>query len=185
MFLNIKILCISLLLSLATFAQEKATDTIQKPETKGRKVGNVTIGAYVPIAFGDNYVNNGMDLKPGARFAFKINILQDFYAGPNISVFGATISDRELLGNYSHTTNFLAGGMIGYEKQVNKFDLSIGLGVGVSVYASKAAGDHFNDTGAGLWLSPEASYRFATYWAVFVAPEIRHDFMNIDVPQGI
>ena len=59
------------------------------------------------------------------------------------------------------------------------------MGVGYSVYANRGLGDNFNDTATALWFSPEVSYRLNTYLGLFIAPELRHDFMNIDVPSEL
>lgn len=184
MFLNTKILFIALLISSAVFAQQ--TDSEEKEDDDpGHKVGNIIIGAYFPIAFGNNFVNNGMDLKGGGKFVFKVNTYKTFFVGPYISFFNGSVTDQALLGNYENTTNILIGGVVGYDFYINNFDLSLGGGIGYSVYANRGLGDSFNDTATALWFSPELSYRLNTYLGVFVAPEIRHDFMNIDVPKEL
>lgn len=184
MFLNTKILFIALLISSATFAQQ--TDTVEKEvDATGHKVGNIIIGAYFPIAFGNNFVNNGMDLKGGGKFVLKVNTYKTFFVGPYISFFNGSVTDQALLGNYENTTNILIGGVVGYDFYINNFDLSLGGGIGYSVYANRGLGDSFNDTATAVWLSPEVSYRLNTYLGVFVAPEIRHDFMNIEVPKEL
>jgi hypothetical protein len=189
MFLNIKLFFVVLVITSATYAQEteteQTTETNQETKASGRKVGSVTMGAYVPFVFGDNFVNNAIDIGAGARISVKINALEDFYIGPYFSFFTGNVTDQELLGNYDKSNNFVFGAIVGYEKQVNKFDLSIGVGVGSSIYSNRRVGDNFSDTGTAVWLSPEVSYRFSTYLAVFVAPELRHDFMNIDVPNEL
>src|SRR5690606_21917906 len=141
-----------------------------------------TVGAYVPIAFGENFVNNGMKLRFGGQAQLKLNVLEGFYIGPALSFFFGDVTNPELVGNYYKTSNLVLGGMVGYEKQVDKFDLSIGLGVGYSGYFNKGLGDQFEDNGTALWLRPEVSYRLANYISLYAAPEFRHDFMNIKVP---
>ncbi|MGO3182192.1 MAG: hypothetical protein ACTIJ9_05100 [Aequorivita sp.] len=186
MFLNIKTLFVALLFSVASFSQQSETetekDTNQEQNIDGKKFGSITVGAYVPIAFGKNFVNNGMNLKVGAQTQLKINVLEDFYIGPAFSFFSGDVNNRELVGNYDTMTNVVVGGVIGYEKQVQKFDISIGLGVGYSGYFNRGLGDNFEDSATAVWLRPEVSYRLANYISVYVAPELRHDFMNIDVP---
>jgi hypothetical protein len=188
MFLNIKTLILALVFSTAVVAQETGgtenteTTTQQDQKGPGRNVGNIEFGPYFPIAFGDNFVTNGMDLKMGGRLSLKVNAFKDFYVGPYFSFFNGNVTDRELLGNYSHTTNYVVGGILGYEKHINKFDISLGLGVGAASYNNGDSGDGFRDTATAVWLNPEVSYRFTTYLGFYVAPEIRHDFMNIDVP---
>lgn len=189
MFLNIRTLFVALLFSAATFAQQTETKTekesTQEQQTSGTKVGSVTVGAYLPIAFGENFVNDGMDLKMGAQVQLKLNVLGDFYIGPAVSFFFADVTNRNLVGNYDEMSNLVLGGLIGYEKQVERFDLSIGLGVGYSGYFNKGFGDSFEDNATALWLRPEVSYRLANYVSIYVAPELRHDFMNIDVPSEL
>lgn len=178
----------AVLISSTIIAQE--TETIDLSENKteqnslgpGKNIGNISIGPYIPIAFGDNFVTNGLDLKMGARLSFKFNAVKDFYIGPYFSFFKANVTDHELLGNYFNTNNYLVGGMIGYEKHINKFDLSLGVGVGAVTYRNHGPNDNFSDTATAVWLNPEVSYRFSTYLGVFLATELRHDFMNIDVP---
>ena len=188
MFLNIRLLIVALVISSATIAQD--TKNIENPETKtqqeandtGKDIGSIVIGPYVPIAFGDNFVNNGMDLKMGARLSFKVNAYQGFYIGPYFSFFKGWVNNIELLGNYYNTTNIVAGGILGYEKHINKFDISLGIGVGAATYYNNGPNSNFNDTATAVWLNPEVGYRFTTYLGVYFAPELRHDFMNIDVP---
>lgn len=189
MFLNIRLLIIALVISSSAFAQETETTQNPNPETEqkgkgpGKNVGSIDIGPYFPIAFGDNFINNGMDLKLGGRLSFKVDTYKGIYIGPYFSFFNGRITDKELLGNYSTTTNFLIGGMIGYEKHINKFDLSVGIGVGgVSYSNSGSTISGFEDTATAVWLNPEVSYRFSNYLGIYFAPELRHDFMNIDVP---
>jgi hypothetical protein len=187
MFLNIRTLFVALLFSAVTFAQETEpeNDTNQEQQTTGSKVGSVTVGAYLPIAFGENFVNDGMDVKMGAQAQLKLNILGDFYVGPAMSFFFAEVNNPELVGNYDRMNNLVLGGVIGYEKQVQRFDLSIGLGVGYSGYFNRGLGDSFEDNGTAIWLRPEVSYKVANYISFYVAPEIRHDFMNIEVPSEL
>ncbi|MDN3723831.1 hypothetical protein QRD02_05515 [Aequorivita sp. SDUM287046] len=189
MFLNIRLLFISLLISAASFAQqpetETQTETTQFPPNAGTKVGSITVGAYLPIAFGDNFVNEGMDLKMGAQVQLKLNVLGDFYIGPALSFFFADVTNRDLVGSYDEMSNLVLGGMVGYEKEVERFDLSIGLGVGYSGYFNEGLGDSFEDNATALWLRPEVSYKLANYVSLYVAPEFRHDFMNIDVPSEL
>ncbi len=186
MFLNIRILFITLFLSAVTFAQQTDTETkketSQEQKVSGNKIGSITVGAYLPVAFGDNFVHDGMDLKTGAQAQLKLNVFGDFYVGPAMSFFFGKVTDRNLVGNYDRMHNLVLGGVVGYEKQVQRFDLSIGLGVGYSGYFNRGLGDSFEDNGTALWLRPEVSYRVATYISFYVAPEFRHDFMNIEVP---
>ncbi|MBK5212368.1 MAG: hypothetical protein JJE55_01755 [Flavobacteriaceae bacterium] len=187
MFLNIKTLSIALLFSAVSFAQqtENEKNINQEQQNSGSKVGSITVGAYVPISFVHNFVNDGMDLKTGAQVQLKLNILGHFYVGPAMSFFFGKVTDPELVGNYDRMNNLVLGGVVGYEKQVQKFDLSIGLGVGYSGYFNRGLGDSFEDSGTALWLRPEVSYKLANYISVYVAPELRHDFMNIDVPSEL
>lgn len=187
MFLNIRTLFVALLFSTVAFAQETEpeNDTNQEQQTTGSKVGSVTVGAYLPIAFGENFVNDGMDVKMGAQAQLKLNILGDFYVGPAMSFFFAEVNNPELVGNYDRMNNLVLGGVVGYEKQVQRFDLSIGLGVGYSGYFNRGLGDSFEDNGTAIWLRPEVSYKVANYISFYVAPEIRHDFMNIEVPSEL
>ena len=115
----------------------------------------------------------------------KVNTYKTFFVGPYLSFFSGSVSDQALLGNYENTANFVIGGVAGYDFYISNFDISIGAGVGYSVYRNRGLGDSFNDTGTAAWLSPEISYRFNPYLGVFVAPEIRHDFMDIDVPKAL
>ena len=169
---------------MATFAQETVI-TEYDDEDERHKVGNILVGAYIPISFGDNFVNKGMDLSPGAKIVFKVRTYKGIYVGPYLSFFNGDVKEQDLLGRYENTTNFVIGGVAGYDFYVNNFDISLGIGLGHSVYANRGLGDRFNDTGTALWLSPEVSYRLNTYIGIFVAPEIRHDFMNIEVPQEL
>jgi len=183
MFSNIKPILLFFFISIAGLAQE--TPSPENEEDDPHKVGNIIIGAYLPISFGDNFLNNGMDLSAGAKVVFKVNTYPGIYVGPYFSFFNGEVTDQALLGNYENTTNFVIGGVAGYDFYVNNFDISLGLGVGYSVYANRGLGDNFNDTATALWFSPEVSYRLNTYLGIFAAPEIRHDFMNIDVPSEL
>lgn len=190
MFLNIRLLIVALVISSATIAQE--TRDTENPESEieetnesGKEIGSIVIGPYLPISFGDNFVNNGMDLKMGARISFKVNAYQGFYIGPYFSFFKAWNNNTELLGNYYKSTNTVVGGILGYEKHINKFDISLGVGIGASIYHSNGPGINFDDTATSVWLNPEVSYRFSPFFGVYFAPELRHDFMNIDVPSEL
>ena len=72
-----------MLFTAATFAQQTETEieneTAQEQTNLGTKVGSITVGAYLPIAFGENFVNDGMDLKTGAQAQLKLNVLGDFW----------------------------------------------------------------------------------------------------------
>lgn len=188
MFLNIKTLFVALFISSISFAQQTETNSQDEKQTQqhtGRKIGSITFGPYVPISFGDNFVNNGMDLKIGAQFQMKLNVLKDFYIGPAFSFFSGEVNNRSLVGNYEETTNLTVGAVAGYEKQIQRFDLSIGVGVGYSGYNNRGLGDKFEDRGTAVWLRPEISYRLANYISIYVAPELRHDFMTINVPEEL
>ena len=184
MFSNIKFTFIFLFISAITFAQEPDVDK-EEIDEPGPKVGNILIGAYFPISFGNNFVNNGIDLKAGGKLVFKVNTYKTFFVGPYFSFFNGSVTDQALLGKYENTVNIVVGGMAGYDFYIKNFDISLGAGIGYSVYANRGLGDSFNDTATAVWLSPEVSYRFTPYLGVFFAPEIRHDFMNIDVPNEL
>lgn len=184
MFLNTKLLFLAVLISSTLVAQQTETTPETQPEQEdsGSRVGSVIVGAYLPIAFGDNFVTNGMDLSLGAKVAFKVNAYKGIYVGPYLSFFSGDVTDQDLLGNYQNTVNITVGGVLGYDFYVNNFDISLGVGLGHSVYSNRGLGDSFNDTATAVWFSPEVNYRFNPYLGVFVAPELRHDFMAIDVP---
>lgn len=184
MFSNIKPVLLFFFISIASFAQEKAA-TEKEEDNDPHKVGSIILGPYIPISFGDNFVNEGMDLNAGAKIALKVNTYRGIYVGPYFSFFNGKVSNRVLLGNYDKTTNFVIGSVAGYDFYVSNFDVSLGLGVGYSIYANRGLGDNFNDTATAFWFSPEISYRLNTYIGIFFAPEIRHDFMNIDVPNEL
>ena len=189
MFLNIRILLVALLFfPMVGMAQQPQTTSETSTENfrpVGKKRGSILLGPYVPIAIGDNFVSEGMDLKGGAQFQMKVLIKQKFYVGPAMSIFWAKVTDPELVGHYESTTNFTIGVMTGYETQLQRFDLAMGVGVGFSGYFNQGLGDKFNDRGTALWFRPEISYRLANYISVFAAPEYRHDFMSIEVPQEL
>lgn len=186
MFLNIRLFLAAFIISSVTFAQEvetkKNTETETQQESSGKEVGSIVVGPYFPISFGGNFVNDGMNLKPGIRFSFKVNAYQGFYIGPYFSYFNGKVLNTELIGNYYKTRNIVIGGVMGYEKHLDKFDVSIGIGVGEAIFYNKASFDNFTDTATAVWLNPEVSYRFSPYFGVYFSPELRHDFMNIDVP---
>jgi len=185
MFSNIKFLFIFLFISITAFAQQPDPEVENEVDEPGHKIGNIIIGPYFPIAFGDNFVNQGMDLNLGAKMSLRVNTYKTFFVGPYISFFNGSVTDKTLLGNYESTTNIVVGGVAGYDFHINNFDVTLGAGVGYSVYANRGLGDSFNDTATAVWLSPEVSYRFNPYIGFFVAPEIRHDFMDIDVPEEL
>lgn len=188
MFLNIRLFLLAFAITLAGFSQENETQVNPNPEAEtnvertGKNIGNIVLGPYFPIAFGDNFVNNGMETKTGARIAFKVNAYKGLYIGPYFSVFNAEVTDKNLLGNYRKTTNFTVGAIAGYETHINKFDLSLGVGVGASTYDNDGYYDNFQDTATSVWLNPEIAYRVIPYLSFYIAPELRHDFMNIETP---
>ncbi|WP_026449783.1 hypothetical protein [Aequorivita capsosiphonis] len=187
MFSNFKIFSIALVISASAIAQESnksenpIIETSQDSIKPGKDVGSIVIGPYFPVSFGDNFVNNGMDLKLGARISFKVNAYKGFYIGPYFSFFNGDVNNPELLGNYYSTTNTVVGAIAGYEKHLKNFDVSIGVGVGASRYNNHG----FKDTATAVWLNPEVSYRLTTYLGVYFTPELRHDFMNIDTPSEL
>lgn len=185
MSLNIRILFVLLFIPMLGIAQQPQTDAEASHEVIGKKRGSILIGPYIPIAFGDNFVSQGMDMKVGAQFQMKINIRQKFYVGPAMSLFTAKVTDPQLVGNYESTTNFTIGIMTGYETQLQRFDLAMGVGVGFSGYFNVGLGDKFNDRATALWFRPEISYRLANYISIFAAPEYRHDFMSIEMPKEL
>lgn len=185
MFSNIKLICIFLFISTTFFAQETIPEKESETDDPGHKIGSIIIGAYIPLAFGDNFVNKGMNLKPGGKLVLKVNTYKTFFVGPYLSFFNGSVTNPALLGNYENTTNVVVGAVAGYDFYINNFDISLGAGLGYSVYANSGLGDNFNDTATAIWISPEVSYRLNTYFGVFVAPELRHDFMNIDVPEEL
>lgn len=185
MFSNIKLLSLFFLFSITVFSQENPKLNNPEDEDDPHKVGSIIVGAYIPIVFGDNFVNNGMDLSPGVKIAFRVNTYPGIFVGPYFSFFNGEVTDKVYLGNYDNTTNFVIGAVAGYDFNVSDFDVSIGLGLGYSVYANRGLGDNFNDTATALWFSPEVSYRLNTYLGIFAAPELRHDFMNIEVPSEL
>lgn len=191
MFLNIKNLLVALLISSLAMAQESGvhenidSSYPQESTSQGKNIGNITIGPYIPSAIGNNFVNDGMGTKIGVRLSVKFIVLKSFYIGPYFSTFKADVTNRELLGNYNRTTNFLAGAVVGYEKRINDITFNLGIGLGRAIYHNKAQKNNFKDTAIALSLNPEVSYRISTYIGLYLAPEFRHDFMNIDVPDEL
>src|SRR5690606_5912830 len=110
MFSNIKFIVIFLFISITAFAQQPDSEIKEEVEEPGHKVGNIIIGPYFPIAFGDNFVNQGMDLNFGGKFALRVNTYKTFFIGPYISFFNGSVTDKTLVGNYENTTNIVIGG---------------------------------------------------------------------------
>lgn len=189
MTLNIKLLALFLMFSFTSLAQENQpipeTEKTQEEEKPSRKFGNINLGLYTPIAFGDNFVNNGMNLKPGIKFSFKVHIVENIFIGNYFSFFNASITNSEITGYYNNTTNYILGGVVGYEQDFDKWSVFVGLGIGYSIYDNNGIGDNFNDTATALWFNPEINYAFSKRFSAFVSPELRHDFMNIEAPSQI
>ncbi len=189
MFLNIKIIAVSLLFSATMLGQDVQqsgpANENENQDDQNPKIGSIYFGAYAPIAIGDNFINNGFNLKTGGMLRLKFNFFEDFYVGPTVSFFSGDVTNTDFTGNYNKTTNLTFGSAVGYEKQLDKFIISLSAGVGATVYANKVTGDNFNDTATTIWISPEFTYKFSSYFGAFIAPEYRHDFTNINAPDRI
>ncbi len=165
-----------------------AQETLEKePETdKENAAGIFSFGVYIANPLGNNFVNQGLDLKPGFQFNLRVYVLPRFTIGLNYNLVRGDVIDTRLTGNYDTAQIRVMGGTLGYEFPIlTKLGLEVMGGFGQVSHKNKHGGIVFKDRGFTLWLAPELSYFFTKSISLYVAPELRYDRMNIDVPQSL
>ncbi|MBT0608227.1 hypothetical protein [Aequorivita echinoideorum] len=136
---NTSFLFLFLFLATSSFSQtENNTLPIQdnseeEIENEPHRIGTISMGAYLPIAFGDNYVNNGIEVNGGIRFTFKVNTLPNIFVGPYVSFFNGSVEKPLEVGDFNSTANTVVGVIAGYEKQWNDWFFPQGLVLAIPI----------------------------------------------------
>ncbi|RRO21900.1 outer membrane beta-barrel protein [Flavobacteriaceae bacterium 14752] len=167
------------------YAQTSDTLEIKTKESKTHL--NVEFSGIVPIAFGDNFAADGMDFKYGLNFSFKGYFTDHLFFGLKFQHLRADVADQTLVGVFEHSNvnSYLAVG--GYRFVLDEqFNIEPSLGIGATVYNNKKTTTTFDekidfeDDATTLIFSAAASYQITEQLKVFIKPEYRIDFMQID-----
>lgn len=181
MYLNIKSLLLGILLVFGStaFAQEDVKE--ETNQTKPQR-GIIDVAAFNPMPVGDNFAADAYSPKIGGQVSLAFNLFSSgFLVGSQFSFYNTEISNVAAAGNYQRTNVYFFDVMAGYQTNLSeelKFLMSVGFGP--SQYSSKSTDVSFTDTGFGLWIKPDISYKFNKNLGVFVSSTLRRDFMNIE-----
>ena len=154
----------------------------QEKPVEYRPVGSISLSAYQPIAFGNNFVNRGLSTNLGGQFETKFYLGGDLFAGLRITVFGADVVDATKAGNYQRTTVSSVGVVGGYKLDVlPKLELLLNGEIGIVGYRNRLNNfERFSDNGYTLRATPELHYRANRTLGIFLAPEFRYDRLSIE-----
>ncbi|NBC57003.1 MAG: autotransporter domain-containing protein [Bacteroidetes bacterium] len=165
----------------------QTSDTIDNKIKQSKTHLNIEFSGVVPIAIGNNFAADGMDFKYGLDFSFKGYFNNHLFFGLKFQHLRADVADVTLVGVFEHSNvnSYLAVG--GYRFILDEqFNLETSLGIGATVYNNKKTSTTFDekidfeDDATTLLFSTAASYEISKNLKVFIKPEYRIDFMQID-----
>lgn len=168
-------------------AQEQVLETSDSSEKKN--IIYLSVGAFHPMAFGDNLANKALDKKIGANISLMFRFPDTEYRmGLYLSSFKASVKPdaTPLVGNYSKVGIFSIGVQLGYifwehSNWVAYVDGSIGF----TNYSNSSEHIDFKDNGFSMSLSPTLQYDFHKNIGLYTAVTYRHDFLRTKAPSNI
>lgn len=185
--LPIKLLILVFALSPLKLSAQEAKDTLTGKTQKTKTHFNIELSGIVPNAIGENFASEGLTFDYGLNFSFKGYFDDHIFFGLKFQHLRAEVTNTSLVGVYenSNVNSYIAEG--GYRFILNdKFNIEPSLGIGLTVYNNKKTSSSFNektnfeDDATTFLISTAVSYKLTQHLKVFVKPEYRLDFMQID-----
>ncbi|HLS31415.1 MAG TPA: hypothetical protein VK021_11205 [Flavobacteriaceae bacterium] len=168
-------------------AQDQTEESLDSSEKKN--VVFFSVGAFHPMAFGDNLANKALDKKIGINYAMMFRIPDSqFRLGFYLSGFKATIKPDAVpkVGNYSKTGIFSVGVQVGYIFwEHSNWVAYVDGGFGYTRYGNSGENFDFKDDGYSTALTPSLQYDFHKSIGVYTGIAYRHDFLKTKAPSTI
>lgn len=146
---------------------------------------NITLGAYTPIAFGDNFANRGLSHKTGLEINASVNIgTSRLLLGAHFSTSYADVTEASLVGNYDRSVISRGGPTIGWHVvRTPTWRAIIAAGGGYSRYKNFKDSILFYDSGNSFWINPSVQYHFEKAIGVYVSTSYTRDSTRIKVTE--
>lgn len=135
-----------------------------------------------PVAFGDNFANDGLKQLAGYDLSLRFYIFRSIYLGAEGGSFVATVKNENLVGDFDQSNANTYGLTAGYTFELNEDHLvDAGLSYGTINYRNSKDGvdDRFVDNGIYLKVNGQYNYRFNKNVSLFAFTNLRLDYLDI------
>ncbi len=171
------ILCL-LIFSLSLEAQDEKDGS----KESSRRFFSYQVSVVKPVAFGDNFANDGLKQIAGYDLSLRFYIFKSVFLGVEGGSFVATVENQNLVGDLDQSNSNTYGLTAGYTFELNKDHLvDAGLSYGKVNYRNSKDGldDRFVDNGNYLKINGQYNYRFNKNVSVFAFANLRLDYLDI------
>lgn len=177
MYLNFKLLSLSLLFCTLCFAQDK--ELVKKK--KINPIAEIQLGYLMPKAYGNNFLSEALDLGGGYLVDFKLYLSPRFYFGLQKIYFEADVFNQNMVGTYNNSkiSHHYAQAGISIFPVTSKFNILAGGGLGYAYYKNFQLNSKFSDDGFSLMGNVAVNYQFSKVLGLFSAVQLSKDFLSI------
>jgi len=166
----------------------KAQDEENVSKESSRRFFTYQISIVKPVAFGDNFADNGLKQLVGYDLSLRFYIFRSIFLGVEGGSFIATVENEDLVGDFDQSNANTYGLTAGYTFQLNKNHLvDAGLSYGAVNYRNSKDGldDRFVDSGNYLKINGQYNYRINKNISVFAFTNLRLDRLDIKTSPNI
>ena len=160
----------------------EAQDEKDGPKESSRRFFTYQVSVVKPVAFGDNFANDGLKQIAGYDLSLRFYIFKSVFLGVEGGSFVATVENQNLVGDLDQSNSNTYGLTAGYTFELNKDHLvDAGLSYGKVNYRNSKDGldDRFVDNGNYLKINGQYNYRFNKNVSVFAFANLRLDYLDI------
>jgi len=165
------------------------TANAQTEEPQEKQIDYFTFkgGVLLPFEFGDNFAAEAMDFRYGLDLQANYYPFQTpFFLGFRFQYMRGEVTQKTLVGNYDYSNVTFGGLTFGYEHTFyEKWSIEPAISLGLTRFNNNqknSSGVDFDDTAQSLFVSFAMNYTLSELLQIYIQPEYRRDFMNIDAP---
>ncbi|WP_442847109.1 hypothetical protein [Leeuwenhoekiella sp. H156] len=161
-----------------------AQDSTSTKNNDWKRRGFIDAGIYLANPGKESYVARGYELSPGIQASVSGYLFPKVLFGARYATFKGTVTDKQLVGDYSETRFSTFGVQLGYDLISNRrFQIRLQGGAGATTHIhTKSIPRDFRENGGSLWFNPQLNVPLWKWLALYIMPEYRVDFMATNVP---
>jgi hypothetical protein len=193
--LRIKLICFLFLsLFFSVYAQEENDKALNDEGLNSNEhIISIKLSGLALNPIGDNFANKALDFKYGYNLDLNYTLPFRLIVGFKYQFMRANPSEINLIGDYDRTNINTYGFNLGYLFQLSdKFELEPFFTIAYTSYHNKkdysanyGGRIKFRDEATTILFSTSLNYHFSKTVSVFLQPDYRIDFMNVETASEI